>query len=258
MVQGCSRGLGLEMATQLLRQPEYQRVVGMCRNPQQASPQLQALQEQHGGRLQLVACDVTVEDNRHDSIETAAARVADLVPCLHLLINTAGVLHVRGVLSPETSLSRVTMGSLMLSAATNAFGPILVSKHLAPLLVNAAEAGALPERPAVIANLSARVGSIGDNHLGGWYSYRASKAALNQLTKTMSLEFQRRKQPVAAICLHPGTCDTDLSAPFQRNVPPEKLFTRERAVEQLLRIIDRTTMADTGRFIAWDGSPVEW
>lgn len=149
-----------------------------------------------------------------------------------------------------------------MSAAAGCGAPLLSRAALLWRALSAAPGFARPlprrERPAVIANLSARVGSIGDNRLGGWYSYRASKAALNQLTKTMSLEFQRRKQPVAAICLHPGTCDTDLSAPFQRNVPPEKLFTRERAVEQLLRIIDSTTMADTGRFVAWDGSPIEW
>lgn len=146
----------------------------------------------------------------------------------------------------------------------------------------------------------------GDNRLGGWYSYRASKAAANQLNKCAALEFQRRKQAIAAIVLHPGTVDTGLSQPFQRvswimrrgawvccrrvrwraaahgchpsqrhacfvcrhpptlpglrrqNVPPEKLFTRERAVQQLLAIIDRTSMAETGRFFDWKGDEVEW
>ena len=110
----------------------------------------------------------------------------------------------------------------------------------------------------MIANLSARVGSISDNRLGGWYSYRASKAALNQLTKTMSLELGRKGQKVAAVLIHPGTCDTDLSRPFQRNVAPEKLFTKERGVEQMLGIVERTTMAETGTFYAWDGSIVPW
>lgn len=110
----------------------------------------------------------------------------------------------------------------------------------------------------MIANLSARVGSIGDNRLGGWYSYRSSKAALNQLTKTMSIELGRKGRKVASLLLHPGTCDTDLSAPFQRNVAPEKLFTRERGVRQLLDIIDRATMEDNGKFYAWDGSEIPW
>lgn len=110
----------------------------------------------------------------------------------------------------------------------------------------------------MIANLSARVGSIGDNRLGGWYSYRASKAALNQLTKTMSLELARKNQKVAAVLLHPGTVDTDLSQPFQRNVVPEKLFTKERAIRQLLKVVDGVQMKDTGSYLAFDGTPVVW
>lgn len=110
----------------------------------------------------------------------------------------------------------------------------------------------------MIANLSARVGSITDNGLGGWYSYRSSKAALNQLTKTLSVELARKKVNVAAILLHPGTCDTDLSKPFQRNVPEEKLFTKERGVRQLLSIVESTSLDHNGTFIAWDGSHIDW
>ena len=87
---------------------------------------------------------------------------------------------------------------------------------------------------------------------------RASKAALNQLTKTMSLEFARRKTNVACVLLHPGTCDTGLSEPFQRNVPEGKLFSRERGARQLLELIDGVTMGNTGRFVAWDGQEIPW
>ena len=90
------------------------------------------------------------------------------------------------------------------------------------------------------------------------YSYRASKSACNQLWHTAALEFERRKQPVAAILLHPGTVETDLSQPFRRNVQPEKLFSRERAAAQLLSIVDRTTMDHSGRFFDWAGLEVEW
>jgi len=110
----------------------------------------------------------------------------------------------------------------------------------------------------VICNLSARVGSIADNRLGGWYSYRSSKAALNQLTRTMSLEFARKGHKISSILLHPGTCDTDLSRPYQKNVLPEKLFSRDRGVRQMLAIVDRTTMQENGTFFAWDGSIVPW
>ena len=110
----------------------------------------------------------------------------------------------------------------------------------------------------LIANLSARVSSIGDNGIGGWYSYRSSKSALNQLTKTLSIELARKKPAVACVLLHPGTCETDLSAPFRGNVPPGKLFSRELAVSQLLGVLNGVTQADTGKFFAWDGSQIEW
>ncbi|KAL4856211.1 putative oxidoreductase [Chlorella vulgaris] len=253
LVQGSSRGLGLEFVRQLLQRPDHS-VVATCRSPS-ASQQLQDLQRQHGAdRLLLVPLD----PNDELSIERAAQQVATAHAHLNLLINASGILHDAGM-TPETGLQKVTLASLTKCFQVNAAGHILVCKAFAPLLINAAKAScATEERPAVVANLSARVGSIGDNRLGGWYSYRASKAAVNQLTKCMALEFERRKQAVSCILLHPGTVDTDLSKPFQRNVPPEKLFTRERAVRQLLDITDRTSMQDTGRLYDWKGDVVEW
>lgn len=88
--------------------------------------------------------------------------------------------------------------------------------------------------------------------------FRASKTALNQLTKTMSLEFKRRKRKVACVLLHPGTCETDLSAPFQKNVPEGKLFSRERGARQLIGVAESVTMANTGAYLAWDGQPIPW
>jgi NAD(P)-dependent dehydrogenase (short-subunit alcohol dehydrogenase family) len=226
--------------------------VATCRDPDRAAA-LAELQALHPGRLQITQLNSADED----SIAAAAAAVAASHPKVDLLLNVSGILHLPGVLSPETALSRVTMENLELTFRTNTFGPILVAKAFSPLLI-AAGKGATDDSPAVIASLSARVGSISDNRLGGWYSYRASKSALNQLTKTMSLELARKNQHVAAIVLHPGTVDTDLSTPFQRNVVPEKLFTRERAVGQLLGIVDRVSMADTGKFYAWDGAEIPW
>ena len=94
--------------------------------------------------------------------------------------------------------------------------------------------------------------------LSGWYSYRASKTALNQLTVTAAVEFARRRQKVAAVVLHPGTCATDLSAPFQKNVPAGKLFSVERGARQLLDVVHGLSLSDSGRFFAWDGSEVPW
>ncbi|KAL4451642.1 hypothetical protein ABPG75_007304 [Micractinium tetrahymenae] len=253
LVQGSSRGLGLEFVRQLLLRPDTAAVIAGCRAPAAAAG-LHALQAQHPGRLQLVQLDSTDES----SIAAAAEQVAAFHAHLDLLINASGILHDDGM-SPETALARVSMANLLKCFQVNAAGHILVCQAFAPLLAAAArENGASEERPAVIANMSARVGSIGDNRLGGWYSYRASKAAVNQLTKCMALEFERRKQRVASILLHPGTVDTDLSKPFQKNVPPEKLFSRGRAVSQLLAIIDRTTMADNGKYQDWAGQEIEW
>lgn len=139
---------------------------------------------------------------------------------------------------------------------------------------------------AIVASVSARVGSIGDNRLGGWHSYRSSKSALNQcmnrfnslltrifrvmvfaswkpcliraVTKTVSVEFACKKDPIICILLHPGTVDTDLSRPFQRNVPEGKLFTKEFSVEKLLSIINNAKASDNGKFFAWDGQEIPW
>ncbi|XP_071921189.1 uncharacterized protein [Coffea arabica] len=188
--------------------------------------------------------------------ETANA-VRNKYGSLNLLINTSGILSIPDVLHPETTLSKVQQSSLLLAYEVNAVGPILVTKHMWPLLKVGGGSGTERE-VAVVANLSARVGSIGDNRLGGWHSYRASKAALNQLTKTMCVEFARRKDPLICLLLHPGTVDTDLSRPFQRNVPEDKLFSKEFSVQKLLSIINSAKNPDNGKFFAWDGSEIPW
>ncbi len=107
-----------------------------------------------------------------------------------------------------------------------------------------------------IVNISARVGSISDNHLGGWYSYRISKAALNMFTKTLSIEM--KKHQCCVISLHPGTTDTDLSKPFQKNVKPIKLFSTSYSVEQMLNVISTLDMSKSGKFYGYDGSEIEF
>jgi NAD(P)-dependent dehydrogenase (short-subunit alcohol dehydrogenase family) len=110
----------------------------------------------------------------------------------------------------------------------------------------------------VFASISARVGSIGDNRLGGWYAYRGAKAAQNMFTRTLAVEWARSRRNVVCVALHPGTTDTDLSRPFQASVPEGKLFAPARTVHQLLGVIDGLTTTDSGRFLAWDGSEVPW
>lgn len=230
-------------------------------------------------RLTVLPLDVT----RASTIDAAAEAVSASLGRLDLLINASGILHGTGAdpetgsvetFTPETALARLTPAALAACFAVNAAGPILVARAFVPLLIaggraeeakakamakeGGAEAGHNPPPPSVLASISARVGSVSDNGTGGWYSYRASKTALNQLNKTLSVELARKRAPVAAVLLHPGTCDTDLSKPFQRNVPEGKLFSRERGARQLLEIVGGVTREDSGKFFAWDGQEVPW
>ena len=175
------------------------------------------------------------------SIATALAGVETL----DLVIVATGVLSGDG-LTPEKSWRALDGDALARSFAVNAIGPALVAKHTLPRL---------PRRGrAVFAALSARVGSIGDNRLGGWHSYRAAKAALNQIIRTLSIELATSRPDAICVALHPGTVATGLSAPFRGRVPPARLFTPEVAAAHLLRVIDGVARADSGALLAWDGS----
>lgn len=245
LVTGASRGIGLEFVRQLLQAGRFATVFAACRAPQPAT----ALAELAAAepRLRLLRMDVTDEH----SVAGAIARLAASTDQLHLVINCAGLLHGgSAALAPEKRLAEVRPQALATSFAVNAFGPLLVAKHVEPLLGH--------RQRAVFASLSARVGSIGDNRLGGWYAYRGAKAAQNMFTRTLAIEWARTRRSVTCVALHPGTTDTDLSRPFQANVAPDRLFTVERTVRQLLRVIDGLTPADTGRFLAWDGAGIPW
>ena len=130
----------------------------------------------------------------------------------------------------------------------NAIGPALVAKHFLPIM----KTGGITR----FAALSARVGSISDNRLGGWYGYRASKAALNQLIRSLAIEWRRKNERSIVVGLHPGTVDTGLSKPFQGNVPEGKLFAADRAAVQLLDVLDDLKPGDSGKIFAWDGEEI--
>lgn len=132
-------------------------------------------------------------------------------------------------------------------------GPVLVAKHFSPLMITNRKEGRVP---SVLAALSARVGSISDNELGGWLSYRASKAGQNQAMRTMSIELGRRG--IICVSLHPGTVETDLSAPFRKNVKPEQLFPADKAAGMLLDVIDSLGPEDNGAFLAYDRKPIPY
>lgn len=183
-----------------------------------------------------------------DEAAIAAAAAAIGGP-LDLCIVATGALTLPDGTGPEKSLRQLDPAAMARSFALNAIGPALIAKHVLPLLPR--------DRRAVFAALSARVGSIGDNRLGGWHSYRASKAALNMLIRNFAIELGRTHRAAICVGLHPGTVATGLSAPFQRGVPAERLFTPERAAAHLLTVLAGLTPADTGRCLAWDGAAIE-
>jgi NAD(P)-dependent dehydrogenase (short-subunit alcohol dehydrogenase family) len=177
----------------------------------------------------------------------AVARRAGEAGALRLAIDATGFLHEGGQ-GPEKSWRELDADRLARSFALNAIGPALLMKHVLP---------ALPRQgKAVFATLSARVGSIGDNHLGGWWGYRASKAALNQFVRTGAVELARRAPQAICVALHPGTVATGLSSPFAKN----RLEVHEpaAAARHLLAVIDGLTAADTGGFFDWRGERVPW
>lgn len=243
LVTGASSGIGLAMVQALLDHAGVGRVYAVSRRADE-SEGLHALRTRHGERVAPVAADITT-----DAGLDAIARAAASADGLHLVVNCAGILHGNG-LRPEKSLATLDREPLMQVFSLNAFAPVLLAKALLPLLG--------PGAPRVFASLSARVGSIGDNKLGGWYAYRASKAAQNQLLRTLAIEWRRTHPHATCVLLHPGTVDTPLSRPFQANLAPEALFTPEQAARQLLDILAGVTPADSGSFIAWDGSPIPW
>jgi NAD(P)-dependent dehydrogenase (short-subunit alcohol dehydrogenase family) len=180
------------------------------------------------------------------SLERAAAFAADRGE-LRLVIDATGFLHGEGH-KPEKSWRQLDAGNLAQSFALNAIGPALIMKHVLPLLPRNGK--------AVVATLSARVGSIGDNRLGGWYGYRASKAALNQLVRTAAVELARRAPQAICAAWHPGTVATALSAPFQ--AAGLEVHTPADAARHILAVLDQLTADANGGFFDWRGQTVPW
>ncbi|MFQ3355888.1 MAG: NAD(P)-dependent dehydrogenase (short-subunit alcohol dehydrogenase family) [Paracoccaceae bacterium] len=186
------------------------------------------------------------EFEKEETIETAAKLIARYGP-LDLVIIATGTLHGKE-LTPEKNIKDLSTWKFEKIFLVNTFGPALVLKHFIPLLNN--------KERSICATLSARVGSISDNRLGGWYAYRASKSALNMIIKTTSIEVQRKSKNTVIVGLHPGTVDSELSRPFKGNVAATKLFTPEFAAEKLLEVLDSITLAHNGKCFAWDGQEI--
>ncbi|MEM0985060.1 MAG: SDR family NAD(P)-dependent oxidoreductase [Pseudomonadota bacterium] len=221
VVFGVSGGIGRAFAEALVAREEGP-VIGFSRGAPAALP---------GATLHL--CDITDEDQ-----VAAAAKVVKDAGAPSLVIVATGILSDGDALQPEKTYRHQSMDAFERVFRINTFGPALIAKHIIPLMPR--------KERAVFAALSARVGSISDNRLGGWHAYRASKAALNMLIRNYAIEQAHRNPAFVAAALHPGTVDTALSKPFQRGVPDDRLFSPDRAASKLLRVIDGLTPDDSG------------
>ena len=188
-------------------------------------------------------------DLEDESAIAAAAQAAEatLGP-LHLVIVATGLLHDGDGLQPEKTWRTIEAEALERAYRVNAVGPALIAKHFLPRLDRG--------RKSAFAVVTARVGSISDNQLGGWYAYRASKAAANMLVRTLSIELARRNPAALCVALHPGTVDTALSEPFQGGVPQGKLFSPAKSARHLLGVLDGLCPDDSGQLYAWDGQRI--
>jgi NAD(P)-dependent dehydrogenase (short-subunit alcohol dehydrogenase family) len=229
VVIGSTGGIGAAVLTQLhansqAAHPVFAKAVGLSRS---TVPALDLLDE--------------------GSIHACAQHIASLALPVRLVVDATGALHGHG-LQPEKSWQQVNTAQMAQAFAVNAIGPALLMKHFLPLLPKSGK--------AVFASLSAKVGSIGDNRLGGWYSYRASKAALNQLVHTAAIELRRRAPEAICVVMHPGTVATDLSSPFAKT--GLDVQTPAESANRMLRVIDGMTAKDSGGFFNHDGSELPW
>ena len=181
-----------------------------------------------------------------DSIDLLVKRYFSQIK-IDILIIATGLLHTNKIL-PEKSLRDVSLEKFQTIFAANTAGPALILKYFSKLLPN--------DRIGIVAVISARVGSISDNRLGGWYSYRASKAALNMVIKNASIEVRRKFPQGIIVGLHPGTVMSKLSKPFQGNIPKEKLFSSNYAASKLKRVVEKLELDDNGKCLDFNGDEI--
>ena len=224
VVLGASGGIGAAILDALAASSRFSRIIGYHRR---SVPPLELTEEA--------------------SIAAIADDIRALGLPLRLVVAATGVLQGDGA-APEKSLRQLEPVQLARAFAVNAIGPALLMKHLLPLLEH--------DGKAVFAALSAKVGSIADNQLGGWYGYRASKAALNQFVRTAAVELARLRRDAICIALHPGTVDTGLSAPHAKT--GLEVRTPAEAAALILAVLERLTPADTGGFFDYRGQALPW
>jgi NAD(P)-dependent dehydrogenase (short-subunit alcohol dehydrogenase family) len=243
LVAGVSGAIGGALAEALLERDEESVVVGLCRDTAKVPEPLRS-----HSRLTLLAWDA--EDSQSpDVVVRALEKTISATKGIDTFIYAAGVLH-DGPMFPEKRLEELEANSMARAFAVNATGFALLVQALLPWLRH--------RDFKRIAAVSAKVGSIEDNRLGGWYAYRSSKAALNMLVRTLAVELRRRCKLVACVSLHPGTTDSALSDPFRQSLAQLQVHSAAETAGNLLTIIEGMTSEDNGHFLSWDGSELPW
>lgn len=232
LVVGANGGLGRAFVDHLLACPNVATIHAWSRQAGDISDD----------KVMTATVDITDEGTIAEAARTLGA--------VHLVIVATGLLHDAATdFGPEKAWRDLDFDKLQRAFAVNAIGPALVAKHVL---------GRFPkDGRAIFAAVSARVGSISDNRLGGWYGYRASKAALNQMIRSLAIELARTRADAVCAGLHPGTVDTRLSGPFQGNVPDRQLFTPETSTGLMLDVVDGLRPSDTGQMFAYDGRVIQ-
>ena len=230
---GATGGIGAALTSMLADAADYERIYACARTDSRWEQ----------ANIVPLRFDLTSEP----SIADVARRIANEGP-LDLVIVATGVLHRKGAFGPEKSwraLDPLVMAEMF---ALNSIGPALIAKHMLPVMRK--------DERTVFAALSARLGSTQDNHLGGWHSYRASKAALNMLVRNFAWELRTRNPQGVVVALHPGTVDTGLSEPFQPNIAAKQLLSPSQSAAHLVNVISKLTPEQSGGFYAWDGESI--
>ena len=234
LIVGGSGGTGAAFVERLKADPTVSRVTVWQRR-------VGRIGSEGGEKVRIASVDLLDEMR----IAAAALNLGEV----DLVIVATGLLHDEATgIRPEKTWRTIDLAAMRRSFEINAIGPALIAKHVLPLLPR--------DRRAVFAVLSARVGSISDNRLGGWYSYRASKAALNQIIRCLAIELAHNRPQAICVGLHPGTVDTALSKPFQGNVAHTRLFTADQSAAYLLNVIAALTPAQSGHLFDWAGQEI--
>lgn len=263
-------GIGAQIAKQYLSRTGLQ-VVALSRDASRAKDAiLSSSSDLDASRLHTISLDITSEDSYHSAAQEITSKFGK--SCLKTLWNINGILHA------EKNLSQIDLQHVHETFAVNTFSHLLGFKHFVPLIPRGSEAkaiqegqaenlaeGVLPGDLSVVASLSAKVGSIGDNQKGGWYSYRASKAALNQMIKTLSKELELRSVPAISVGLHPGTVRSNLSKDFTGGEGSDKPLDRSKgqfeaseAAKNLVELVSGLKKGDNGTFRDYKNDIIPW